>query len=73
MSKGEYIVITFILFLLVSLTVAVLETATEIREIVQERELSIDRSHLPSECEKYYNDGTDRWKDCMGVGYVKIP
>ena len=25
--------------------------------------------HLPSECEKYYNDGTDQWKECMGVGY----
>ena len=23
----------------------------------------------PALCAKYYRDGTDRWKDCMGVGY----
>ena len=26
--------------------------------------------HLPSHCAAYYNDGTTRWIDCMGVGYV---
>lgn len=24
--------------------------------------------HRPTKCAVYYNDGTDRWKDCMGVG-----
>jgi hypothetical protein len=24
--------------------------------------------HLPTECAEYYEDGTDKWKDCMGVG-----
>jgi hypothetical protein len=26
------------------------------------------RTHLPTECRKYYNDGTGRWIECMGVG-----
>lgn len=24
--------------------------------------------HLPSVCAQYYNDGTDDWIECMGVG-----
>lgn len=24
---------------------------------------------LPEKCAPHYNDGTDAWKDCMGVGY----
>lgn len=24
---------------------------------------------LPEKCAPYYNDGTERWIDCMGVGY----
>lgn len=24
--------------------------------------------HLPTQCHKYLNDGTDNWKTCMGVG-----
>lgn len=24
--------------------------------------------HLPALCKKYYNDGTGRWAECMGVG-----
>lgn len=25
-------------------------------------------NHLPSKCRQYYNNGTDQWIDCMGVG-----
>jgi len=25
--------------------------------------------HLPSHCRHLYNDGTDAWIECMGVGY----
>jgi hypothetical protein len=28
-------------------------------------------THLPTKCRPYYNDGTERWIDCMGVGYVR--
>ena len=24
--------------------------------------------HLPTKCRPYYNDGTDNWINCMGVG-----
>jgi len=37
-----------------------------------EQEKRVDhRQPLPAKCTVYYNDGTDRWKDCMGVGYVR--
>ena len=36
------------------------------------RELSRTVSlHLPAQCGRYYNDGTERWIECMGVGYVR--
>lgn len=28
-----------------------------------------ERIHLPTKCKEFYNDGTDRWIECMGVGY----
>lgn len=27
-----------------------------------------EREHLPTKCAPYYNDGTDQWIECMGVG-----
>ena len=27
-----------------------------------------EKTHLPSLCKQYYNDGTDAWIECMGVG-----
>jgi len=27
------------------------------------------RQTLPQKCQQYYNNGTDEWIDCMGVGY----
>jgi len=30
-----------------------------------------ERVHLPTTCRPYYNDGTERWINCMGVGYVR--
>ena len=29
------------------------------------------RVTLPEKCRPYYGDGTDRWINCMGVGYVQ--
>lgn len=26
---------------------------------------------LPELCREFYNDGTEQWINCMGVGYVK--
>lgn len=28
----------------------------------------IEEPSLPEKCRPYYNDGTDRWIECMGVG-----
>lgn len=38
-------------------------------DLVHTKELT-EENHLPTKCRPFYNDGTDRWKDCMGVGYV---
>ena len=27
-----------------------------------------EKFHLPTFCHKFYNDGTGRWIECMGVG-----
>jgi hypothetical protein len=29
---------------------------------------AVDRVSLPEQCKQFYNDGTDRWVECMGVG-----
>jgi len=66
MDRFEKFMIVFVFLLFFSISYAVLETAKgEIEDI---KEIT-ERRHLPSECQSYYNDGTDRWKDCIGVGY----
>lgn len=37
------------------------------REQADELRLQQKQS-LPDKCAVYYDDGTDRWKECMGVG-----
>lgn len=32
-------------------------------------EVKVERVHLPTKCAPFYNDGSDRWIECMGVGY----
>lgn len=44
--------------------IAVFEKSKEVTQSV-----TTSRVHLPTKCRPYYNDGTDRWIDCMGVGY----
>lgn len=67
MSRFDKFFISFILLLIVSFSFAVIKTAKEIGDIVIENKR--ERRHQPTECEQYYNDGTDNWKECMGVGY----
>ena len=31
-------------------------------------ETPIEPTPLPERCAEFYNNGTDEWKDCMGVG-----
>jgi hypothetical protein len=54
---------------MVSLAYAVIGTAYQARENVIESRQKIEKRHRPTECEPYYNNGTDEWKDCMRVGY----
>lgn len=32
------------------------------------RDVETQHVPLPVKCQEFYNDGTDAWKDCMGVG-----
>jgi len=32
------------------------------------REIEVKSTHLPTACRSFYNDGTGRWAECMGVG-----
>lgn len=67
MKIFEYVLIVLICLFFISFAYAVIDTASAIQENVKKEPNRI--SQLPSECEKYYNSGTDEWKDCMGVGY----
>lgn len=67
MDRFEKILIVFIFILFLSISYAVIETARGEMEEVIEKET--ERRHLPTQCAVYYNDGTDNWKECMGVGY----
>ena len=31
------------------------------------REIKVKRVPLPTKCREFYNDGTGRWAECMGV------
>ena len=37
--------------------------------VVQDMHMNNERISLPEKCHTFYNDGTGRWADCMGVGY----
>lgn len=72
MDRFEKIFLILSVSLIVSFSVAVVNTASEIQEILERnitetRETEADQ--LLKECSAYYNDGTDRWMECMGVGY----
>lgn len=73
MDTFDKIFISFILILFISLSTAVIYTASEIKriatEVIEEREQK-ERRHLPTECRHLYdNDTSEEWMDCMGVGY----
>jgi len=68
MSNSERLMILMILIISLSISIAVIKTAYTTQRMIEDNRT--EREHLPSKCEQYYNDGTDRWKDCMGVDYV---
>ena len=69
MCRFEKIMIIFILSLFISLGIAVFMTAYDIQGYVEQQKKQQEIRDRRTECDKYYMDGTHRWKDCMGVGY----
>lgn len=63
-------VMIVMVFLLSQFTSAVLFAALDhaTRDTVSNPRASKRVTHRPQLCERYYNDGTDRWIECMGVG-----
>lgn len=62
----------FLLVLLTWTAVELIATAQMTRLDAQGRWLTrTDYIHLPASCGRYYNDCTERWINCMGVGYVR--
>lgn len=72
MDTFEKFMILFIIVFFTSLSVAVIKTAHGIQEVI-EKEYNRREVPLAEKCEQYFNDGTDQWKECMGVGLVPAP
>ena len=53
---------------LVSFTYAVLETASDSQDIQVKDQQKQEVNTLPQKCAPFYNNGTDDWIECMGVG-----
>lgn len=69
MNTEDKLMILFVVCIFLSLSYAVLETAMELKKEVIFDRLNKEARDRRIECSTYYNDGTDRWKECMGVGY----
>lgn len=72
MDKFEWFLVIAICLIFTSFCVAVVKTAEDIREgmnevVIKEQERRDEDIRI--KCAHYYNDGTDRWAECMGVGY----
>ena len=72
MDKGELFVIIFLILITLSLNYAVIKTANNVKETrdryYQEIEQKRREDDIRVRCAQYYNDGTGRWAECMGVG-----
>jgi len=68
MNKFEKFMILFLIVFFLSFSLAVIKTAYGGAERMEKiyREMVTPR---PSVCSQYYNDGSNRWINCMGVGY----
>lgn len=69
MSIFDKLFLIFIVVFCMSFSYAVIKTASNIEERMNEIQQEKEMKDRRIECRAYYNDGTDRWKDCMGVGY----
>lgn len=73
MSKWEWFLIFGIVCIFTSLSYAVIKTAKENTEVyyqkIEQKKEDRRQEDIRVRCAVYYNDGTGRWKECMGVGY----
>lgn len=72
MDKFDWFLVAAIAMSLCSFSYAVIKTAQDLREGMNEvviKEQERRDEDIRTRCAVYYNDGTDRWTECMGVGY----
>jgi len=70
MTTFERFVILFLIVIFTSMSYAVLKTAKETQESIKDiKDIREQQLTLPEKCRKFYNDGTDRWVNCIGVEY----
>lgn len=69
MDLDEKIGIVMIFMIFFSISYAVIETASDVKKEVIFDRLNYESKNRAAECSQYYKDGTDNWKECMGVGY----
>lgn len=71
MRTAELTLITFLIGSTFGLGLRILDTINE--HVCNEPPtptLKREPVHLPTKCAEFYNDDTEAWIDCMGVGYV---
>jgi cell division protein FtsL len=67
MDRFEKFFVLFIILLFLSLSIAVIKTAYSIQENVDNSIKERQRTHLPTKCSEYYDNGTEEWQECMLV------
>lgn len=73
MNKICNVLVVLYICLLTIFVLTTLRVVNDIKDIVQRAEYEEAMSsyqQAPERCARYYNNGTDDWINCMGVGYV---
>lgn len=64
----------FVLIYIILITIFTITTFGVVKDIknILSREIEIREEYqqAPERCAKYYNNGTEEWINCIGVGYV---
>jgi len=64
--------IDWVFMILISLGLITTSLAVLIHLTARDPHHTLDKfskQTLPQKCQVFYNDGTDRWRECMGVEY----
>jgi hypothetical protein len=70
MRASDYVSLIVVFAIFGSITYAVIATASELQYTVVYQEVIVknEKQTLPQKCQPYYNNGTNEWINCMGVG-----